>query len=118
MKLQNGLGNARGCNEWNTCYEEKMSKINNNKMKKKIYTPTILNEVKNQDIIRTATGYKELDRVLGGGVVKGSLTLLGGEPGIGKSTLILQICDKVKTDGIVLYVSRRRISRANKNKSR
>lgn len=46
-----------------------------------------------------------MDRVLGGGLVKGSLVLLGGEPGIGKSTLILQICDKVKGDGKVLYVS-------------
>lgn len=47
----------------------------------------------------------ELDRVLGGGLVKGSLVLLGGEPGIGKSTLILQICDKIKGEGKVLYVS-------------
>lgn len=47
----------------------------------------------------------ELDRVLGGGLVKGSLVLLGGEPGIGKSTLILQICDKMKGEGKVLYVS-------------
>ena len=51
------------------------------------------------------TGFAELDRVLGGGLVKGSLVLLGGEPGIGKSTLILQICDKVKGEGQVLYVS-------------
>ena len=55
--------------------------------------------------IRTSTGFEELDRVLGGGIVKGSLVLLGGEPGIGKSTLILQICNKIKGNGKVLYVS-------------
>ena len=51
------------------------------------------------------TGFAELDRVLGGGLVKGSLVLLGGEPGIGKSTLILQIWDKVKGEGQVRYVA-------------
>lgn len=51
------------------------------------------------------TGFSELDRVLGGGLVKGSLVLLGGEPGIGKSTLILQICEKIKGEGKVLYIS-------------
>ena len=56
-------------------------------------------------ISRISSGFDELDRVLGGGFVNGSLTLLGGEPGIGKSTLILQICEKFKTDGKVLYVS-------------
>ena len=50
-------------------------------------------------------GYAELDRVLGGGLVKGSLVLVGGEPGIGKSTLILQLCDKIQGKGKVLYVS-------------
>ena len=55
--------------------------------------------------IRWGTGMKELDRVLGGGVVKGSLILLGGEPGIGKSTLLLQICQKLGEDHTILYVS-------------
>lgn len=55
--------------------------------------------------IRWKTGMKELDRVLGGGMVKGSLTLLGGEPGIGKSTILLQICQKLGEDHTILYVS-------------
>ena len=67
--------------------------------------PQKLNSYEAKETIRTSTGFDELDRVLGGGLVKGSLILLGGEPGIGKSTLILQLCDKVKGDGKVLYVS-------------
>ena len=67
--------------------------------------PLKLNEVVGKADTRVSTGFEELDRVLGGGLVNGSLVLLGGEPGIGKSTLILQICDKVKGDGKVLYVS-------------
>ena len=64
-----------------------------------------MNTYEAKETIRTSTGFDELDRVLGGGLVKGSLILLGGEPGIGKSTLILQICNKVKGEGQVLYVS-------------
>lgn len=58
-----------------------------------------------KESFRTKTGFEELDRVLGGGLVKGSLVLIGGEPGIGKSTLILQLCNKLKGEGKVLYVS-------------
>ena len=61
--------------------------------------------LKNRRVLGFGTGFKEVDRVLGGGIVKGSLILLGGEPGIGKSTIILQICDKIEGDGSVLYVS-------------
>ena len=67
--------------------------------------PQTLNSYQAKETIRTSTGFNELDRVLGGGLVKGSLVLLGGEPGIGKSTLILQICDKIQGEGKVLYVS-------------
>ena len=107
MNLLNGLEDVQHVGEWNTCYEEKVNtKVNSSKSGTKKEATTIkLNEVKKQDILRTKTGFAELDRVLGGGLVKGSLTLLGGEPGIGKSTLILQICDKIKGEGKVLYVS-------------
>ena len=67
--------------------------------------PKKLKEVEGIESSRISTGIGELDRVLGGGLVKGSLVLVGGEPGIGKSTLILQLCDKVNGDGKVLYVS-------------
>lgn len=81
MNHQNGLANVHGCNEWNTCYEEKLDKKSNSKGKNnKVAIPTLLNDVKKQDIIRVSTGLKELDRVLGGGLVGGSLTILGGEP--------------------------------------
>lgn len=100
------FGKCPACNEWNTCYEEKIAARSVSKtINKEKVEPIILNNIQKQDIKRTSTGFVELDRVLGGGLVKGSLTLLGGEPGIGKSTLILQICDKLKEDGKVLYIS-------------
>lgn len=72
------FGKCPACNEWNTCYEEKTSKKSGNKTSqaKKYMAPTLLNDVQKQSITRTSTGFEELDRVLGGGLVKGSLTLL------------------------------------------
>ena len=101
------LGKCPACNSWNTFYEQKIEKYTeSNKAEKKINnTPKPLNTYIGQEANRTSTGYLELDRVLGGGLVKGSLILLGGEPGIGKSTLILQLCEKVQGEGKVLYVS-------------
>lgn len=101
------LGKCPACNSWNTFYEQKIEKYTEtNKIEKKINsTPRPLNSYVGQEANRTSTGYLELDRVLGGGLVKGSLILLGGEPGIGKSTLILQLCEKVQGEGKVLYVS-------------
>ena len=101
------LGKCPACNSWNTFYEQKIEKYTDtNKVERKINnTPKPLNSYVGQEANRTSTGYLELDRVLGGGLVKGSLILLGGEPGIGKSTLILQLCEKVQGDGNVLYVS-------------
>ena len=79
------FGRCQSCNEWNTCYEEKaITKVKGKLIDKKKVSPIKLNDVKKQDIIRTSTGFEELDRVLGGGLVKGSLTLVGGEPGIRK----------------------------------
>ena len=102
------LGKCPACNSWNTFYEQKVveTKAGSHKdLAKSENKPQKLNSYEAKETLRTSTGFGELDRVLGGGLVKGSLVLLGGEPGIGKSTLILQICDKVKGDGKVLYVS-------------
>ena len=102
------LGKCPACNSWNTFYEQKVVETKSGAHKdlaKSENKPQKLNSYEAKETIRTSTGFGELDRVLGGGLVKGSLVLLGGEPGIGKSTLILQICDKVKGEGKVLYVS-------------
>ena len=103
------LGKCPACNEWNSLVEEKIQKSNDftvgNNEKKKNNKPMMLNSVEGKETSRVSTGYEELDRVLGGGIVKGSLILVGGEPGIGKSTLILQLCDKITGEGKVLYVS-------------
>ncbi len=105
------LGKCPGCNSWNSFIEEKIVKQKNNSNKtrenifsnkaeiKKLKDITVSNEV------RIDTGYEELNRVFGGGIVEGSLTLIGGEPGIGKSTLIIQICENLSKKGNVLYVS-------------
>lgn len=101
------MGKCPGCNSWNSFYEEKLAKSSATSKyeKKKEAMPRVLNELEGKEVNRNSTGFEELDRVLGGGLVSGSLVLLGGEPGIGKSTLILQICDKIKGEGKVLYVS-------------
>ena len=102
------LGRCPACNSWNSFFEQKIVESKNDILKpsdKKRNIPQKLNSYEAKETIRTSTGFGELDRVLGGGLVKGSLVLLGGEPGIGKSTLILQICNKIKGEGKVLYVS-------------
>lgn len=103
------LGQCPGCKEWNTFVEEPVSK----KVKNSPATASaVAGEIKNINDIsvdeedRVATDIKELDRVLGGGLVKGSLVLVGGDPGIGKSTLLLQVCRNLSNSGKkVLYVS-------------
>lgn len=84
MNLLNGLVNVHGCNEWNSFYEEKIAKEGSLLVakgeKKKTSIPKNLNEVVGKDAARISTGSCELDRVLGGGLVKGSLVLVGGEP--------------------------------------
>ena len=101
------MGKCPACNAWNTFFEEKVvsSSSSNSSKKKEVSKPIELNKIEGKTEAKISTGFNELDRVLGGGLVNGSLILLGGEPGIGKSTLILQICNKIKTDGKVLYVS-------------
>ena len=101
------MGKCPACNSWNTFFEQKIEKITENGIKtvKERNTPKALNSYKGEEVARTSTGFSELDSVLGGGIVKGSLILLGGEPGIGKSTLILQLCNKIHGEGKVLYVS-------------
>ena len=102
------LGKCPACNSWNSFFEEKIieskkgSLKGDNLQKSK---PQKLSSYEAKENSRISTGFGELDRVLGGGIVKGSLILLGGEPGIGKSTLILQLCDKIQGEGSVLYVS-------------
>lgn len=92
------MGKCPSCGSWNSFYEEKLEATSSSRNVVKLREsekPRKLNSVEGRDEIRTKTGYEEVDRVLGGGLVKGSLVLLGGEPGIGKSTLILQLCNKL-----------------------
>lgn len=106
------LGKCPGCNNWNTFVEEKINK-KGSKTSGKSFSATFnnksevkkLNEIKVEKTTRIDTGYTELNRVLGGGLVSGSLSLIGGEPGIGKSTLIMQVCGNLAKIGKVLYVS-------------
>lgn len=101
------MGQCPSCHEWNTLVEEVLDKkeIKSRKLVSDIKTST-LKEVKDSDETRLPTGMKELDRVLGGGIVKGSMVLVGGDPGIGKSTLLLQVCKNVCATGTkMLYIS-------------
>lgn len=107
------MGQCPGCREWNTFVEEPASaKIRSSSKGSSMGTlserskPVPLEEISLQAEDRISTHINELDRVLGGGVVAGSLTLVGGDPGIGKSTLLLQVCKNLASDGReVLYVS-------------
>ena len=81
------LGKCPACGSWNTFYEQKVvdTKSSSGKVKEKSNNvPKTLNSYEAKETIRSSTGFSELDRVLGGGLVKGSLILLGGEPGIRK----------------------------------
>lgn len=100
------LGQCPGCKSWNTFVEEKVVGVGKHTTKVEAATPTSILDVSTAEAPRIGTGMKELDRVLGGGIVKGSLTLVGGDPGIGKSTLLLQVCRNLTDTGSkVLYVS-------------
>ena len=100
-------GRCPSCGQWNTLQEhiEKPNPLNIKTGVGQSRTPVRLNEVDTIDEIRFSTGIGELNRVLGGGAVEGSLVLVGGAPGIGKSTLLLQICKSLCNERKVLYVS-------------
>lgn len=106
------LGKCPGCGNWNTLNETietpapasaEPHKITT--MKSSLNRPAQLGSVKYNNDTRFSTGMRELDRVLGGGVVNGELILVGGDPGIGKSTLLLQICENTGKTKKILYVS-------------
>lgn len=103
------MGQCPGCKEWNTFVEEP-ARTGAGKTKGagavERQEPCLLSEVTIHEESKMHTGMRELDRVLGGGIVQGSLTLVGGDPGIGKSTLLLQVCRNLSQAGHpVLYIS-------------
>ena len=107
------MGRCPECGNWN-CFSEVTktapeaplsSKVSLDRHSGNIAAPVSIREISETDEIRFHTGIGELDRVLGGGIVKGSLVLLGGDPGIGKSTLLLQICQFLGRSLRILYVS-------------
>ncbi|MGE5328408.1 MAG: DNA repair protein RadA [Deltaproteobacteria bacterium] len=101
------LGKCPSCNAWGSLVEEIIEKGSGRRLDEGASktSPIKLSQISFEDEERYVTGMQEFDRVLGGGVVKGSLVLVGGDPGIGKSTLLLQICNTLNIDGNILYVS-------------
>jgi len=104
------LGKCPECGEWNSLVEERVVNTKKgagrNGFRLREPKAVAYTEIESQDDVRVSSGVTEFDRVLGGGIVPGTLVLLGGDPGIGKSTLLLQVADKLSATGvIVLYVS-------------
>lgn len=104
------MGQCPGCKEWNTFVEETVEKKTAGKLKSVVggnqdLKSYKLSEINMQEKERMKTQFPELDRVLGGGIVPGSMILVGGDPGIGKSTLLLQVCRNLADSMSVLYVS-------------
>lgn len=104
------LGKCPGCNSWNTMIEtldtpQKATSSVARTAVSSINRPKPIGEIAHNDKTRFKTGIRELDRVLGGGIVSGELILVGGDPGIGKSTLLLQICENAGKTKKILYVS-------------
>ena len=109
-------GRCSDCNQWNTFVEETITKETPSTARQKGWSPAVNQEASKiisldqqleaHDFERYSTGFNELNRVLGGGLVQGSFILLGGDPGIGKSTLLLQMAGGLAKSGVsVLYVS-------------
>ncbi len=105
------LGQCPACKEWNSFVEmagdtaKKVSKSAGRVSAAAMVTPSSLSDINLEKEDRLLTGMNELDRVLGGGIVPGSLVLVGGDPGIGKSTLLLQVCRNLSEKKNVLYIS-------------
>lgn len=102
------MGQCPGCKSWNTFVEETVGPNQTKHQEaigRKKAEPVALSEISLDEEDRIHTGIKELDRVLGGGIVQGSMTLVGGDPGIGKSTLLLQVCRNLADRVSVLYIS-------------
>ena len=104
------LGKCPECGEWNSLVEERVVTTKKggtrNGFRLQEAKAVAYTEIESQDDVRVFSGMTEFDRVLGGGIVPGTLVLLGGDPGIGKSTLLLQVADKLSTSGAtVLYIS-------------
>ena len=103
------LGQCPGCKAWNSLVEETVEKKSAGRAREErraAAAPVCLSSIEMKEEQRIRSGSEELDRVLGGGIVPGSLVLVGGDPGIGKSTLLLQVCRTLSSDGHeVLYIS-------------
>ena len=102
------LGQCPVCRQWNTFVEEKVTPVKGNGQTRSLQEAEVvtLASVRTDTEERTRTGIKELDRVLGGGIVPGSLVLVGGDPGIGNSTLLLQVCQRLSARKLkILYIS-------------
>jgi DNA repair protein RadA/Sms len=104
------LGKCPECGEWNSLVEERAPTLRKgtarNGFKLREVAAVAYDEIASQDDVRVPSGVTEFDRVLGGGIVPGTLVLIGGDPGIGKSTLLLQVADRLSASGTtVLYVS-------------
>ena len=100
------LGKCPECGEWNALVEERTRKPSRNGFALREVSAVAFSDIEPQDDLRISSGATEFDRVLGGGIVPGTLVLIGGDPGIGKSTLLLQVADRLsRASTVVLYVS-------------